>query len=105
LTHGDAWVRVCCAAALWEIGGEPEAPAVLDALLQAWTESSLTTARVAACLKRMGAAAKPALPRFRAELARPDWDDDLFGDRADVTAELHRVVEELDHAGDAVIGP
>jgi hypothetical protein len=102
LTHEDAWVRVCCAAALWEIGGEPEAPAVLDALLQAWTENSLTSARVAACLKRMGAAAKPALPRFRAELARPDRDDDLFGNRADVTAELHRVVEGLDYAGDAV---
>jgi hypothetical protein len=105
LTHEDPWVRVCCAAALWEIGGEPEAPPVLDTLLHAWTENSLTADRVAACLRRMGEAAKPALPRFRAELTRPDRDDDLFGDRADVSAELHRVVEELDPAGDAVIDP
>ncbi|MEU9040453.1 MULTISPECIES: HEAT repeat domain-containing protein [unclassified Kitasatospora] len=65
------WVRVHCAAALWEIGGEPEAPAVLGALLPAWERNSATGGHVAACLERMGAAAAPALPLLRAQLELP----------------------------------
>ncbi|MEE6262857.1 hypothetical protein [Plantactinospora sonchi] len=65
------WNRVYAAAAIWDIGGEPEAPAVLSTLLQAWEENSATGNHVAACLKRMGSASAPALPHIRAELARP----------------------------------
>ena len=64
--------RVHAAAAIWDIAGEPEAPVVLDTLLQAWQQNSATGNHVAACLKRMGPAAKPALPQIRAELARPE---------------------------------
>ncbi|MFG2039916.1 HEAT repeat domain-containing protein [Dactylosporangium sp. NPDC048998] len=53
LTDKYEWVRVHCAAALWEVGGEPEAPAVVDTLLQAWTENSATGNQVVACLTRM----------------------------------------------------
>jgi HEAT repeat protein len=71
LTHSYEWVRVRCAAALWEIGGPPEGPAVLDTLLQAWAQNSATANDVVACLDRMGALAAPALPQLRAELALP----------------------------------
>jgi HEAT repeat protein len=54
LTHGYEWVRVHCAAALWEIGGEAEAPAVLNALLQAMAENPATANHVVACLDSMG---------------------------------------------------
>ncbi|GLW34133.1 hypothetical protein Areg01_70700 [Actinoplanes regularis] len=64
------WNRVHAAAAIWDIAGEPEAPVVLDTLLQAWQENSVTGNHVAACLKRMGPAAAPALPRILAELGR-----------------------------------
>ncbi|XRQ08661.1 HEAT repeat domain-containing protein, partial [Actinomadura welshii] len=68
LTHSDEWVRVHCAAALWELGGDAESPAVLDALLQAWEQNSATANHVVACLDRMGPAARPALPQLRSEL-------------------------------------
>ncbi|MFG2087207.1 MULTISPECIES: HEAT repeat domain-containing protein [unclassified Spirillospora] len=68
LTHSYEWVRVPCAAALWEIGGDAEAPAVLDTLLQAWEQNPSTANHVVACLDRMGPAARPALPRLRSEL-------------------------------------
>ena len=71
LTHDYEWVRVPCAAALWEIGGDAEAPAVLDTLLQAWEQNSATANHVVACLDRMGAAARPALPQLRSELHQP----------------------------------
>jgi HEAT repeat protein len=74
LGYGYEWVRVHCAAALWEIGGQAEAPAVLDTLLQAWEQNSATANHVVACLDRMGPAAAPAVPRLRAELARPQRD-------------------------------
>jgi hypothetical protein len=44
---------------------------VLDTLLRAWQENPATGNHVAACLKRMGRAAGPALPQIRAEFARP----------------------------------
>jgi HEAT repeat protein len=71
LTHDYEWVRVPCAAALWEIGGQAEAPAVLDTLLQAWAKNPATANRVVACLDRMGPLAAPALPLLREQLALP----------------------------------
>jgi HEAT repeat protein len=71
LTHDYEWVRVHCAAALWEIGGQAEAPAVLDALLQAMAKNSATANHVVACLDRMGLLAAPALPLLREQLAQP----------------------------------
>ncbi|GLY02366.1 hypothetical protein [Actinoplanes sp. NBRC 101535] len=72
LTADYDWNRVHAAAAVWDVAGEPEAPAVLDVLLHAWRNNSATGNHVAACLKRMGAAAAPAVPQIRAELARPE---------------------------------
>jgi hypothetical protein len=86
LTHRHEWVRVHCAAALWEIGGGAEAATVLDALLPAWAQNPATADHVVACLKRMGPAAEPALPRLRSLLAHPrrggrfatiDYDEEL----------------------------
>ncbi|MGW3248254.1 HEAT repeat domain-containing protein [Streptomyces sp. NPDC001070] len=71
LSHDYEWVRVHCAAALWEIGGEAEAPAVLDALLRAMAKNSATANHVVACLDRMGSLAAPALPGLRELLALP----------------------------------
>lgn len=65
------WNRVHAAAAIWDIGPEPQAQVILDTLLQAWQDNPSTGNHVAACLKRMGPAAAPALPRIHAELARP----------------------------------
>ncbi|WP_026402051.1 hypothetical protein [Actinomadura rifamycini] len=72
LADGDEWNRVSCANALWEIGGVPEAPVVLDTLLQAWGQNPFTANEVVACLERMGDAAVPAVPQLRAELLRPE---------------------------------
>ncbi|MET9914183.1 HEAT repeat domain-containing protein [Streptomyces sp. NPDC006476] len=72
LTHSYEWVRVPCAAALWEIGGEAEAPAVLNVLLQALAEKPATANAVVACLDRMGTLAAPALPLLREQLAQPE---------------------------------
>lgn len=71
LTHDYEWVRVHCAAALWEIVGEAEAPAVLGALLQAMARNSATANHVVACLDRMGPLAAPALSLLREQLALP----------------------------------
>jgi HEAT repeat protein len=71
LTHDYEWVRVHCASALWEIGGQAEAPAVLDALLQAMAQNSATAPHVVACLDRIGPLAAAALTSLREQLARP----------------------------------
>ncbi|MFH9826667.1 HEAT repeat domain-containing protein [Streptomyces bobili] len=71
LTHDYEWVRVHCAAALWEIAGEAEAPAVLDALLQAMAKNPATANHVVTCLDRMGPLAAPALPLLREQLTLP----------------------------------
>ncbi|QKW32858.1 HEAT repeat domain-containing protein [Actinomadura sp. NAK00032] len=68
LSHGYEWVRVPCATALWDIGGDAEAAAVLDTLLQAWAQNPSTADHAVACLDRMGPAARPALPQLRSEL-------------------------------------
>ncbi|MEV0493915.1 hypothetical protein [Streptomyces atratus] len=71
LTASYEWTRVHAAAALWDIGGEAEAPLVVQTLLAAWDENDATSNHVLACLNRMGPVAAPALPRIRAELAFP----------------------------------
>ncbi|HEX6683432.1 MAG TPA: hypothetical protein VF062_11580 [Candidatus Limnocylindrales bacterium] len=71
LRHNYEWVRVQCAAALWEIGGDAEVPSVLETLLRAWEHNPATANHVVACLNRMGMAAQPALPLLRAQLALP----------------------------------
>ncbi|MFI1075981.1 HEAT repeat domain-containing protein [Streptomyces puniciscabiei] len=71
LTHDYEWVRVHCAAALWENGGQAEAPAVLDALLQATAQNPASAKHVVACLDRMGPLAAPALPLLREQLGMP----------------------------------
>ncbi|MER6696169.1 HEAT repeat domain-containing protein [Streptomyces fimicarius] len=68
LTAGYEWTRVYAAAALWDISGDAEAPAVVETLLAAWAENDSTSNHVLACLSRMGPAARPALPRVREEL-------------------------------------
>ncbi|MFI2437139.1 HEAT repeat domain-containing protein, partial [Streptomyces sp. NPDC018957] len=71
LMHDYEWVRVHCAAALWEIGGQAEAPAVLNVLLQAMAQNPATANHVVACLDRMGPLAAPALPLLHEQLALP----------------------------------
>jgi hypothetical protein len=71
LAHSYEWVGVRCATALWDIGGEAEAIAVLDTLLQAWAKNEYTANHVVATLDRMGHLARPALPQLHAELVRP----------------------------------
>lgn len=65
------WVRVHCAAAIWDIAGVPEAPTVLDVLLQAWTQNPATANLAVACLDRMGPVAEPAVQHLREQLALP----------------------------------
>ncbi|WP_212996913.1 hypothetical protein [Winogradskya consettensis] len=89
LTHSYDWVRLHCAAALWDIDGSP---VVLDVLLTAWEKNPAAAPFVVGCLGRMGDAAGPALPMLRAELARPRRDD--FGSiHAD--EELLRAIREI----------
>ncbi|WP_405625587.1 HEAT repeat domain-containing protein [Streptomyces sp. NBC_00016] len=71
LTHDYEWVRVHCAAALWEVGGQTEAPAVLRTLLQAMTQNPATANHVVTCLDHMGPLAAPALPLLREQMALP----------------------------------
>ncbi|MET9388518.1 HEAT repeat domain-containing protein [Streptomyces sp. NPDC002928] len=71
LTASYEWTRVHAAAALWDIGGDAETPAVVQTLLGAWENNDATSNHVLACLNRMGPAAAPALPRIRTELALP----------------------------------
>lgn len=68
MAAGYEWTRVYAAAALWDIGGDAEAPAVVETLLAAWAENDATSNHVLACLNRMGPAARPTLPRVREEL-------------------------------------
>lgn len=67
----NEWTRVHIAETLWELGGEPEAPAVLIALIRAATTNPNTATRAAACLAAMRAAASPALVEFRAAARKP----------------------------------
>ncbi|MFF2078673.1 HEAT repeat domain-containing protein [Kitasatospora sp. NPDC058162] len=72
LTHSYDWTRVHGAAAIWAIGGEPEAETVLPVLLTAWEGNSVTGRLVVPALQRMGPAAAPAVPVLLAQLARPE---------------------------------
>ncbi|MFE6888205.1 HEAT repeat domain-containing protein [Streptomyces sp. NPDC057694] len=69
LTDGYEWTRIHAASALWDIGGEAGAPAVVETLLGAWEKNDATSNYVVACLHRMGSAAATALPKILAELA------------------------------------
>ncbi|WP_331769548.1 hypothetical protein OG948_37990 (plasmid) [Embleya sp. NBC_00888] len=60
---GHGWARVHAAAALWDITGETEADLVVHTLSAAWAKNDATSNQVLACLKRMGPAAAPVLPR------------------------------------------
>ncbi|MFF3002188.1 hypothetical protein ACFVTF_05180 [Kitasatospora sp. NPDC057940] len=71
LDDGYDLVRVHCATALWEIGGAPETPAVLGALLPAWEKNPATGNHVTPCLERTVRAAGAAVPLSRAQLERP----------------------------------
>ncbi|MFJ9909093.1 HEAT repeat domain-containing protein [Streptomyces sp. NPDC101152] len=93
LGHGYEWVRVPCAAALWEIGGAAEAPAVLDVLLQAVAHNPATANTVVACLDRMGALAAPAVPLLREQLAQPGRGDGFQTLERD--EELQRITRTL----------
>ncbi|MFI6354659.1 HEAT repeat domain-containing protein [Streptomyces sp. NPDC050743] len=78
LTDDYEWVRVHSAAALWEIGGEAEAPAVLDTLLQAWAQNPSTANHVVTCLDRMETrVARAALPRRGGRFRSVDHDEEL----------------------------
>lgn len=70
LGHNYEWVRLHGAAELWEIGGEAESSTVLNTLHEVWTENRSAANKVAACLNRMGPAAKPFLPQLHEELQR-----------------------------------
>ncbi|WP_329537766.1 HEAT repeat domain-containing protein (plasmid) [Streptomyces sp. NBC_01450] len=82
LTHDYEWVRVHCAAALWEIGGQAEAPAVVDALLQAMAKNSATANHVVACLDRMGPSRHRPCPCSASNWLSPDA---AAGSRASTT--------------------
>ncbi|WP_033221650.1 hypothetical protein [Kitasatospora phosalacinea] len=90
---GLGWTAVHYAAALWAVGGEGEAPAVLDVLLPAWEANVRTDRVVLPCLERMGPAVAPAarsaVPLLRAWPARPGRGG-LFS-RIDRDEELRRV--------------
>ncbi|MFI9324809.1 HEAT repeat domain-containing protein [Kitasatospora aureofaciens] len=95
LEAGHARTRTRAAAAIYDIGGPAEAVAVLPVLLEGWEENDSTAGHVLDCLRRMGPAAAPALPRIRAELASTRRNGDIF----------HSVEgdEALQRAGRAVI--
>ncbi|WP_043476849.1 HEAT repeat domain-containing protein [Kitasatospora sp. MBT66] len=79
LQDGYEWTRLHAAAAIHDIAGPAETEALLPVLLEAWDKNEATTGYVLECLQRMGPAAAPALPRIRAELARPRRTGGFFG--------------------------
>ncbi|MBD0694061.1 HEAT repeat domain-containing protein [Streptomyces sp. CBMA123] len=78
LKAGPVWIRTHAAAAIYAIGGPAEAGAVLPVLLEGWQEDDPADAHVLDCLRRLGPAAAPALPRVRAELALARRSGGLF---------------------------
>ncbi|MFF4244689.1 HEAT repeat domain-containing protein [Streptomyces sp. NPDC001822] len=75
----DSWTLVRVASALWEIVGASAADMVVPALLAAWKDNASTAGDVAACLSRMGQAARPALPLIEAAMAQPQRDGGSWG--------------------------
>ncbi|WP_435060428.1 HEAT repeat domain-containing protein [Streptomyces sp. bgisy060] len=71
----DSWTLVHVASTLWDIAGTSEAATVVPALLAAWKDNDSTARDVLACLRRMGPAARPALPQIRASLEQPHRGD------------------------------
>ncbi|MFD0279776.1 HEAT repeat domain-containing protein [Kitasatospora sp. NPDC127111] len=79
LRAGHDGTRLHAAAAIFDIGGPAEAGIVLPVLLEVWDNNDSTAHHVLECLRRMGPAAAPALPRIRAELARARRSGGSFG--------------------------
>ncbi|MDX3516984.1 HEAT repeat domain-containing protein [Streptomyces scabiei] len=75
------------AIALWQVTADTDA--ALPRLLDHWTADPGFRPSLAACLAEMGAAAAPALPLLRAELASPrrHHHDGSAGPRQDITAD------------------
>lgn len=82
LADDDEWTRVAAATTLWHIGGEPEAPAVINTLVRAAATNDATTRIAVPCLTDMHAAASPAFADFSAG-------------RFDADAALHRTARTL----------
>ncbi|CAN3977459.1 hypothetical protein KPATCC21470_0082 [Kitasatospora purpeofusca] len=78
LQDGYDWTRLHAAAAIHDIAGPTEAGTVRPVLLEAWEQNGATAGFVLDCLRRMGPDAAPALPRIRAELARPRRSGRIF---------------------------
>ncbi|MBP5860038.1 HEAT repeat domain-containing protein [Streptomyces scabiei] len=85
LRTADATARA--AIALWQVTADTEA--ALPRLLHHWTADPGFRPSIAACLAEMGAAAAPALPLLRAELASPrrHHHDGSADPRQDITAD------------------
>ncbi|MGW4651992.1 HEAT repeat domain-containing protein [Kitasatospora sp. NPDC004289] len=94
LAAGFAGTRVDAAAAIHAIGGPGEAEALVPVVLSAWEENDSTAVPVLRCLRGMGTAAAPALPRVRAELARVRRSGGFFAsvERDEELLELCRAV-------------
>lgn len=86
----DSWTLVHVASALWDTGGTNEAGVVVPALLAAWKDNDSTAREVAACLDRMGTAARPALPRIQAALEQPHRGDLMWSGAVAFDLEVER---------------
>jgi HEAT repeat protein len=104
------WTKVSAARAVWAIGGETEAPAVIDALVRAAAEEPVTIKHAVECFARMAAVGSPALARLRAELDDPaagPHDERLhpraaggrFADDETLRATAQSVLTQVDDAG------
>ncbi|APU38486.1 hypothetical protein [Streptomyces sp. TN58] len=91
----DSWTLVHVASALWDIGGEDEAPAVVPALLAAWKDNDSTARHAVACLNRMGRAAHPALPQVRSALVQPRRGGSPWGWSIAVDLEIQRTCRSI----------
>ncbi|WP_037884267.1 MULTISPECIES: hypothetical protein [unclassified Streptomyces] len=91
----DSWTLVHVASALWDIGGDEEAHAVVPALLAAWQDNDSTARHAVACLDRMGPAAHPALPQVHSALAQPRRGGDPWGWNIAVDLEIQRTCRSI----------
>ncbi|WP_037881974.1 HEAT repeat domain-containing protein [Streptomyces sp. NRRL S-378] len=90
-----SWTLVHVASALWDIGGDDEAPAVVPALLAAWKANDSTARHAVACLNRMGPAANPALPQIQSALAQPRRGGNPWGWNIAVDLEIQRTCRSI----------
>ncbi|MEU8762701.1 HEAT repeat domain-containing protein [Streptomyces sp. NPDC048659] len=91
----DSWTLVHVASALWGIGDVSEAGTVVPALLAAWKDNDSTVRDVLACLNRMGAAARPALPQIQAALAQPHRGDQMWSGAVAVDLEVEHTCRAI----------